>query len=73
MYIDYADICGTFSFDTSHGNFTVDNTTSVYTNGTRVTIQCDEGYAPLYGGTVVTCVGGRWLPARPQCKCKYAV
>ena len=66
----HADICS--DFELSHGNFTVEGNSSatVYTNGTRVTLFCDEGYGPTYGSDVVTCLGGAWLPARPECNCE---
>ena len=66
----HADICR--DFELSHGSFTVEGNSSatVYTNGTRLMLFCDEGYGSTYGSDVVTCLGGAWLPARPECNCE---
>jgi hypothetical protein len=68
--IPHVDICR--DFEIANGHFTVEgNTTSDFTNGSRVTLFCDQDYGPTYGSNVVTCSGGTWLPARPDCNHKY--
>ena len=53
----------------THGTFTFQyNTSQELTVGTRVTMQCEEGYSPINGIPSSTCgPSEQWQPAAPGC------
>ena len=58
------------SFNISHGTFTFENnSTQDLVPGTRVTIDCDDGYGPLNGSRSAVCQANTytWSPITPGC------